>query len=80
MMKSPHASNKVYGSLPRMAGFKNRGYKGVDPDEDYIETLYEEPDEFDKEEKEKDDETYTSEESEQDRLTAMFGQNWEYRL
>ena len=76
MIKSPRASNKIYGSLPRMSGFKNRGYKGVDPEEDYIEMLYEENDEFDKE----NDEDITSEESEQDRLAAMLGHNWEYRL
>jgi len=30
MLKSLYASNKVYNTMPRMSGYKNRGYKGLD--------------------------------------------------
>ena len=88
MGKTAYASSaifggKVYGAMPKQAGFKNRGYQGLDPEDKTLDALYpplDENDDTDDDDDSDDLSYYLSGEIDEYRLATVFGPNWEYRL
>lgn len=75
-MKSPFASSSVfYRKQARIAPPKLKGYRGLNIEDEFLDSFLNEDDTDDD-----DLEFYIADDTEQYRLNAMPGVNWEYRL